>query len=78
MQELLLKLGLPGVVILGLSIAVVALFRAYKDVQDKRITDAKEMLAAWQKSTEEGFKTLDAITRTRAEKQARFERDGRR
>lgn len=40
----LVAMGLPGIIIIGLSFALYRLSGAYHEVQEKRITETREML----------------------------------
>lgn len=54
----LLKLGFPGVVIIGLALAVWRLFKLYNEVNEKRIAEAREGIKAIEANTT----ALDALT----------------
>lgn len=58
MEQILLDYGLPGVVILGLASACIRLFKLYSDVQEKRIAEARETVAAYAEQTN----TLEKLT----------------
>lgn len=47
----LLNMGLPGIVILALALAVVFLFKKYGASQEARITDGKEAVKALEANT---------------------------
>lgn len=50
--------GVLGLVILGLGFAVVILWRAYVDIQEKRIAEARESV----KAVEQNTNTLETLT----------------
>ena len=63
--------GLPGAVILGLSYAVLHLFRAYVDVQNLRVKDSRENSREIREIAEASNSSIDALTRV-------LDREGRR
>ena len=50
--------GVLGLVILGLGFAVVALAKAYHNIQEKRIAESREAI----KAIEQNTNTLDTMT----------------
>lgn len=49
--EVLLSLGLPGVIIIGLAFTVYNLFKLYAQTQEKRIVEAREAVKAIEANT---------------------------
>ncbi|MEI4262806.1 hypothetical protein [Roseovarius sp. D0-M9] len=55
--------GIPGAVILGLSFAVVHLWRAYVDVQNRRVDDAQASSKEIREVADAANQSIDALTR---------------
>jgi hypothetical protein len=67
LENYLLSLGLPGVVILALSAAVVKLFGLYQEVQDKRLEEFGKSTATLLEVTNQLIlvtQALEVMTRT--------------
>ena len=63
--NVLLGLGLPGVVILALLFAVVMLYRRNESIQDKRITEGREAITVMQSFTATTNNLIALITNTK-------------
>ena len=55
--------GLPGAVILGLAYAVMHLFRAYVDVQNRRVEDNRQSAREIREIAEASNSSIDSLTR---------------
>lgn len=62
MEQYLLSLGLPGVVILGLAFAVKTLWTRYSDTQDARIKEGRECVEAMSNNTHALEKLTDVLS----------------
>lgn len=55
--------GIPGAAVLGLAFAVVQLWKAYSDVQNRRIEDTREAAKEIREIAEASNSAIDALTR---------------
>lgn len=62
-DEILLSLGLPGVIIIGLVFAVNNLFKLYAEIQEKRNVEAREAVKAIETCTA-ALDTLSDLVRS--------------
>lgn len=63
MQEVLLQHGIWGVVVLGLGIAVISLFKRLQEVTDKRHEDMKTVAEKYHAALNENARTIEELTR---------------
>ncbi len=61
----LLAQGLPGLVILALSVAVITLYKRVQQLTDKRAEDVGNMIEKYRAALEENTRTVDALVRAR-------------
>jgi hypothetical protein len=61
----LLQMGLPGIVIAGLGMAVRALWNKYSDAMEKRIVEGRESVKAIEANTD-ALDTLRAVLEARS------------
>jgi len=62
MEQFLIAQGLPGVVILGLGTAVVALWRQVSALQAARVNDAKEVAREAAETISDNTQSAKAMT----------------
>ena len=55
--------GIPGAVIVGLAYAVIHLWRAYVDVQNKRVDDTRASAREIREVADAASQSIDALTR---------------
>jgi hypothetical protein len=62
MEQYLVSLGLPGVVILGLTYAVKTIWNRYSDSQEARIKEGRECVEAISNNTHALEKLTDVLS----------------
>jgi hypothetical protein len=70
-QEFWLTYGPLGGAVVGLGIAVIALYRRVQELTDARLADMKTLLAQYSKDSSESTKTIESLGRSLIERGGR-------